>query len=210
MGWLLLYVAVLVVLVAVAKAYTPQLKGFAGERRVARKLRRLGKRYTSYHNVYVTKANGELTQVDHIVTSPFGIFVIETKNYRGWIFGSEQKMYWTQTLGTHKFPFYSPIFQNRAHVNALKHTMKANVPIHSVIVFSNEATLKLPTFERATVIQLKQLRKQLKQYKAPVISPQELAYIDETLRQLVSKTLLEKWQMKRRHLKQLKANDKKR
>lgn len=204
MGWLMLYVIVLLVLAIVAKRNVSKLKGYVGERRVVRKLRWLGKQYTSYHDVYVTKANGELTQVDHIVTSPFGIFVIETKNYRGAIFGSEDDKYWTQALGSHKFSFYSPIFQNRAHVNAVKHTIKQNVPIHSIIVFSNEATLKLPTFERATVIALKDVRKQIKQYNDPKITPQQLAAINEALQQLVSQTMLEKWNKKRNHLKQLK------
>ena len=204
MGWLMLYVIVLLVLAIVAKRNVSKLKGYVGERRVVRKLRWLGKHYTSYHDVYVPKANGELTQVDHIVTSPFGIFVIETKNYRGMIFGSEHDKYWTQMLGSHKFSFYSPIFQNRAHVNAVKYAVKRNVPIHSVIVFSNEATLKLPTFEQATVISLKHVRKQLKQYDEPLIASQELTAINEALQQLMSQTMFEKWKKKRRHLKQLK------
>jgi len=34
---------------------------------------------------------GSTTQIDHFLLSPYGLFVIETKNYKGWIFGSERQ-----------------------------------------------------------------------------------------------------------------------
>ena len=39
----------------------------------------------------------ETTQIDHVIISRFGIFVIETKNFTGWIFGSENQKQWTKT-----------------------------------------------------------------------------------------------------------------
>ena len=38
------------------------------------------------------------TQIDHILVSRYGIFVIETKHYKGWIFGDENSKNWTQVL----------------------------------------------------------------------------------------------------------------
>lgn len=190
---------------AIKKAYMPRLKGWLGEQRVARIVKRLGNDYTSYHNVYVTKANGELTQVDHIVTSPFGIFVVETKNYTGTIYGAEQAMYWTQMIYRYKTKFYSPVFQNRTHVNALKHTLSLDIPFHSVIVFSNAAKLKLPAFEDAHVIQLKALRKHIKRYREPVLSAQQLHTINEALHHVMTNIAARKRQIKRQHLQQVKG-----
>lgn len=67
------------------------IKGRVGEANVNRILERLIKDvYKIYHDVYVPNGEGGTTQVDHIVTSPYEIFVIETKHYKGWIFGKEK------------------------------------------------------------------------------------------------------------------------
>jgi len=53
-------------------------------------------RYRHFHGLYLPRPDGKgTTQIDHIVVSRYGIFVIETKNYRGWIFGSEKQRDWT-------------------------------------------------------------------------------------------------------------------
>ncbi|OSR34291.1 hypothetical protein BV323_04233 [Pseudomonas syringae pv. actinidiae] len=51
--------------------------------------------YRRLHNVTLNTADGT-TQIDHVFISPFGIFVLETKNMRGWIFGSEKQPQWTR------------------------------------------------------------------------------------------------------------------
>lgn len=40
------------------------------------------------------------TQIDHIVVSKYGIFAIETKNYRGEIYGNDDRQQWTQIIVT--------------------------------------------------------------------------------------------------------------
>lgn len=79
-------------------AYLPQLKGYVGERRIQKLLKSLGEDVKVYNDLYVPKKNGEMTQIDHVLLLPNGIFVIETKNYTGWIFGSEGQRNWTQTI----------------------------------------------------------------------------------------------------------------
>ncbi|TYS72460.1 NERD domain-containing protein [Sutcliffiella horikoshii] len=69
------------------KANLPRIKGAVGERAVNKELEKLGPLFTVYHDLYVPNENGGTSQVDHVVTSPTGIFVIETKHYDGWIFG---------------------------------------------------------------------------------------------------------------------------
>lgn len=60
------------------------------------------------------------TQIDHVFLSPFGVFVLETKNMRGWIFGSENQAQWTQQIFKQRFKFQNPTRQNYKHLKALE------------------------------------------------------------------------------------------
>lgn len=84
------------------------------------------------------------TQVDHILVSRFGVFVIETKDYKGWIFANAMQANWTQILFNFKFKFQNPIFQNIRHVRAVQGLLDF-LPlgaIKSVVVFTGEAKFK--------------------------------------------------------------------
>lgn len=98
-------------------------------------------------NVYVPKDNGETTEIDVLMITPKGIFVFESKNYSGWIFGNENQKNWYQTLPSgrgrsHKEHFYNPIMQNRSHIKHLQAVFEEPIPMYSIIVFSERCTLK--------------------------------------------------------------------
>ncbi len=98
-------------------------------------------------NIYIPKENGETTEIDVLMICSKGIFVFESKNYSGWIFGSETQKNWYQTLPagrrrSHKEQFYNPIMQNRTHIKHLKAFLGEQVPMRSIIVFSDRCTLK--------------------------------------------------------------------
>jgi len=83
------------------------------------------------------------TQIDHIIVSKYGIFVVETKNMKGWIFGSENQKQWTQQIYTHKSKFQNPLHQNYKHVKTLESCLNAkNDSIFSVIIFIGDSTFK--------------------------------------------------------------------
>ncbi|MGV6825949.1 MAG: nuclease-related domain-containing protein [bacterium] len=84
------------------------------------------------------------TQVDHILVSRFGVFVIETKDYRGWIFASTNQANWTQVMYKRKFKFQNPIFQNFGHVQAVQSLLDflPHDNIYSAVVFTGEAEFK--------------------------------------------------------------------
>jgi hypothetical protein len=84
------------------------------------------------------------TQVDHILVSRFGVFVIETKDYKGWIFANAKQANWTQVLFRHKFKFQNPILQNFRHVRAVQGLLDFLPPdaIKSIVVFTGEAEFK--------------------------------------------------------------------
>lgn len=122
--------------------------GRYGEYLIYKRLRKFEKSGAKFlFNVYVPKDKGETSEIDALMICTEGIFVFESKNYSGWIFGSEDQGYWYQTLPTgrkrsHKERFYNPIMQNRSHIKALLDFLGEQVPVHSVIVFSERCTLK--------------------------------------------------------------------
>jgi hypothetical protein len=75
--------------------------------------------YVSLNNITLQTSNGT-TQIDHIIVSKFGIFVIEAKNMDGWIFGDEKSAQWTQSLYGKKYRFQNPLHQNYRHTKALQ------------------------------------------------------------------------------------------
>jgi len=96
-------------------------------------------------NLYLPKQDGTTTEIDLIMISENGIYVFESKNYSGWIFGDEKNRYWAQTLPRRqKNQFYNPIWQNKGHINALKSVlaMENDLLYKSYIVFSERCTLK--------------------------------------------------------------------
>ena len=95
-------------------------------------------------NVYLPKGNGETTEVDLIYIHETGIYVIESKNYSGWIYGSENNKFWTQVLNKRsKNKFYNPIWQNNTHIKYLSKVLNIDEKyMKSIIVFSERCKLK--------------------------------------------------------------------
>lgn len=104
-------------------------------------------------NIYLPKGNEKTTEIDLVYIHENGIFVIESKNYSGWIFGDEKYQKWTQTLPNgQKFQFYNPINHNKGHIEALQTLLLPSIPkeyYKSLIVFSERCTLKKVNYEAA-------------------------------------------------------------
>lgn len=118
--------------------------GRIGEDRIAKELAKFGVGRKIIRNLIIS-TNGDLTEIDIVFITECGIYVIESKNYSGWIFGNLSDKYWTQTFpNATRNQFYSPILQNKGHINALKHILDqySDVNIISVVVFSSNANLK--------------------------------------------------------------------
>ncbi len=111
-------------------------------------------------NVYLPKEDGSTTEIDVLMLCSKGVFVFESKNYSGWIFGNAFQKNWYQTLPTgrnrsHKEAFYNPIMQNESHIKHLRHVLQSQVPIYSVVVFSERCTLKRIELGNADVTVIK-------------------------------------------------------
>ena len=95
------------------------------------------------HNIYIPTKNGT-TEIDVLLIHEKGIFVIESKNYSGWIYGEENNDMWVHTFPNgEKFSFYNPIKQNEAHCAALSSFLNIQRnEIYSYIVFSDDCKFK--------------------------------------------------------------------
>ncbi|WP_201591278.1 NERD domain-containing protein [Psychrobacter sp. Pi2-51] len=121
-------------------------KGFLGETviNVAMWLKLEKNVYHRLNGITLPRANGGSTQIDHIIVSVYGIFVIETKNYKGWIYGSEKQKQWTQAFPNgSKFKFQNPLRQNYLHIKTLADLLGLELNyFHSMIAFIGECELK--------------------------------------------------------------------
>ena len=158
--------------------HTPYLKmrrdpGRFGEYetyRLLRPLERKGARFL--FNVYLPKGDNETTEIDVLMIHRNGLFVFESKNYSGWIYGDEYQRYWTQTLPrgrgkrAHKERFLNPIWQNKLHVASLVQTLEnPNAAVFSIVVFSDRCVLKNIRLRNnnVSVIHRKDIRSAVKQ-----------------------------------------------
>lgn len=100
--------------------------------------------YTIFNDVYIPKADGTTSQIDHLIISRYGIFVLETKNYSGWIMGRESDSQWVQVLYQTKNKFLNPLIQNKGHVKYLAQYLAVNdlSIFKPAVVFTMKAELK--------------------------------------------------------------------
>ena len=129
--------------------------GKYGEKLTERELKLVGlfgRKGKILKNIYLPKDDGGTSEIDLVYITQKGIFVIESKNYSGWIFGNSKDQYWTQSLpdGT-KNRFYNPIKQNQTHIKWLRQVLKLDIPLYSFIVFSERCELKKVTFNEPNV-----------------------------------------------------------
>lgn len=136
------------------------IKGKMGESAVKILLKKLDKKDYIVINDLILKndlASSGTSQIDHIVISKYGIFCIETKNYRGQIYGSERQRRWTQNIYGNKKSFINSIFQNYGHVKIIENIISEkgyeNIPVTSIIAFDKGADLKIK-LDKSIVIKI--------------------------------------------------------
>jgi len=123
---------------------TPVGKGIVGEFLVnlAINIRLDKNKYHLLKNVTLPTEDGT-TQIDHIIVSRYGIFVIETKNMKGWIFGGEHQKTWTQKIYKHSSKFQNPLHQNYKHTKTIESLLELETDkIFSIVTFVGDSTFK--------------------------------------------------------------------
>ncbi len=169
---MILYVVlILVFLIIIIKG-----KGWLGERRVSHKLSWLpSNKYQVINDVLLPTSYGT-TQIDHIVVSIYGVFVIETKNYKGTISGGPNNETWTQNIYGNKYTMPNPIRQNRVHVAAVCEVLnKAHIAcdVRSIITFPNYANV-YATYDNCDIVYFRELRQTIRKYQNEQLSQQQV------------------------------------
>ncbi|MBW3780485.1 nuclease [Aeromonas veronii] len=180
---------------------TPRFKGMVGEAFINLGIRLfLDKReYHLLKNVTLPTPQGT-TQIDHVIVSRFGLFVIETKNIKGWIFGNPAHKSWTQQLYRRRHTFQNPLRQNYLHLMTLKSLLGlADHQLHSIIYFIGDCTFKTPMPDN---VMNRGLIRYIKSKTTQVLTPAEVTRVIDTIQR---GRLAANWQTHKQHVAQLKA-----
>lgn len=170
--------------VCYVKYKLPTIKGKVGETSVAAALSFLPRNKYVILNNQMYKLGDRSTQIDHIVISVYGIFIIETKNYKGWIYGHTNNDYWTQNIWGNKYSLYNPILQNQSHIkflvskfNAVREKSNAIFPI-TVFIRATRLQIYGP---QACVLRLHQLNRYITSFRQEIMSLNECENIARIL-----------------------------
>ncbi|MGZ9774105.1 nuclease-related domain-containing protein [Bacillus toyonensis] len=198
----LILIVFLIPLNIVLKKHVPKWKGKTGEKLVKRILGKLDP--TSYyvlHDVMVHTEYGDTTQIDHIVIAETGVFVIETKNYEGWIYGSEKSARWTQGIFKKKSSFQNPFRQNYKHIKAMEWVMEQQLPCISIVAFHPKCSLKRVNVHSKDkhVLYYNELKKCIESYIEPQQTIDEVQHIYQSILQA---NIMDK-DMEKKHVKYL-------
>lgn len=134
----------IIIISIILKINSPRIKGIIGEFNVNTRLKFLGTEYIVLKDILIKSSNNSTSQIDEIILSEYGIFVIETKNYKGWIFGNEKSENWTQIIFKERYNFRNPVKQNWSHIYALRNILSnfPNIKYFPIVVFTGDVTLK--------------------------------------------------------------------
>ena len=148
---------------------SPKQKGKRGEKLVAGRLRKgLPDEYRILNDIYLPLPDGTTTQIDHVVVSQYGVFVVETKTYSGWIFGDEKSKEWTQSIYNKKSRFQNPMRQNYKHICALADNLGIDKSyFHGVVAFTGDCEFKSEMPQG--VVYSRRAAEYIRGFKTPVI-----------------------------------------
>lgn len=165
----------------------PKLLGHRGENIVRSRLAELDRtKYMVLNDLLIpnAKSKSSTSQIDHVVVSQYGLFVIETKNYSGQIRGKETDAQWTQVNYRRKDRLSNPLRQNYGHVQAIKELLGESLSgkIVSIVAFTGNAELMVEVKMGTHLIYTKHLVKTIQQYDQVVLSAEQEKQIIEKLR----------------------------
>lgn len=184
-------------------AWHRKYSGKRGEKKVARILHTLPKEYIVLNDLLLPTSYGT-TQIDHVVVSLYGVFVIETKDYSGIISGGEFEETWTKNVYGNKYPMPNPIRQNKVHIAAVAKVLSQRgigCKIYSIVAFSENADI-MASASDCEIIYFHQLRKAICHHANEQISQEQVSAIVEGLN---AENIIDTEQRKQ-HIKSVRAN----
>ena len=143
--------------------------------------------YRRFHDLIIPANNGT-TQIDHILVSPYGLFIVETKNKKGWIFGSEDRAKWTQLIYRKKYSFQNPLRQTFRQKRVLSEYLELHESlIHEVIFFVGDCKFKTDLPENVIS---SRLGRYIRKFTDHILSPDEIDRIVGKLERHISESSL--------------------
>lgn len=168
--WLWIFVAVTFIL----RLFYNKIVGFFGEFWVKRELRKLNNDYKIINDVMIRTSDGRTHQIDHLVISKYGIFVIETKQYNGYLIGNDYDKKWQ--FKTHRKTYYinNPVHQNYGHIQVLKEVLNIEEEkLIPIVCISSNAKLRINS---NVVVRISKLLNKIKSYNNQMIYNEEEIY----------------------------------
>jgi hypothetical protein len=155
---------------AIYRLFKPRIKGKQGELATSVLLHTLSSKDYRIFDDVILDTKDRTTQIDHIVISRYGVFVIEAKNYSGSIYGSDDLKQWTQKLGAKTNRFHSPVMQNAGHIKAINALLPDidKSAFVSIIAFAAKAKVKVDSKEIVTYIA--KVPRAIRKYKEEILS----------------------------------------
>lgn len=183
-----------------ASLFTPKYSsraeaiGDSGEKRVSSFLEDLDcEEYRVYNDLLIRNGN-YTTQVDHIVISHYGVFVLETKNVHGKVYGSGNAEFWKQYLPdtgyksygcTQEYQLRNPVWQNEGHIKTLRKLVFGNdVPLYGIVVFPRDTEINVTASQ--PVLNMNNVVSYIKQYCEIVLSPDQMDFYHRRLLNVIT------------------------
>lgn len=156
------YIVVAISIGLVLFLQSPKGKGIVGEWRVNKVLKKSAEKYGGIElSDFMFEDNRSSSQIDNMLLTNKALYVIEVKNYKGHIFGTEEQVNWTVTVkhvnkkrsksgkvykktNISKHQFYNPLKQNKTHINKIKNLTDIHdyLPVLNIVVFGKNATIR--------------------------------------------------------------------
>jgi hypothetical protein len=177
-------------------SYYKRIIGIFGEHWVKEELSELSDDYKILNDVMIITKDGISHQIDHVVFSKYGIFVIETKQINGYITGNDYDKKWTVYSGKKKFYIYNPVHQNYGHIKALEEVLELSqdkfIPI---VCISSRAKVKIKS---NVVVLLAYLLPTIQKYDKVILDN-----VDDVYNKLLQVNIIDK-SKRREHVKNTK------
>lgn len=175
---IILAIVITIILIIIVSLNPSYFKGKSGEKLVAERLDIIDGYKYIINNIMINE-NGKSRQIDHIAITEYGVFVIETKNYSGSVYGKESSNEWKQYINKKCFKFKNPIHQNYGHLEIVRKQIDdITNEIYSIVVFIRKCTLKVDT--TTPVIYEDQLAQYIKN-RPRILSKEQIDRINQVL-----------------------------
>ena len=193
-------VVIIIVIAIILYLFRNKIKGKLGEIKSSNELNKLDREEYKVLDNIILYSDNKTHEIDNIVISKYGLFIIEMKNYIGKVSGSKDDDKWTHYAYKNVNKFYNPVKQNYGHMrcvsDALKLDMRYLIP---VVVFSNDTYIDSDV---KYVIHLKDVNKYIMKHKKNMYLD-----VDEIYEKLIKLNIKDK-SVKRKHVSSIKKNKK--